>query len=140
MCIAYIDNALSSGSRSTVQSFSLRGAANARTVPNFDLDYLHTTLGNSKAPSDDADREALAKFLKDKEAMDHFAHYYNRFAAHNQGQEFAETQTQCTENRVTEYGKVRKVICFRFVLYYLVSEIMTYRILSNSSPLSSYPF
>jgi len=112
-----------------------RGAANARTVPNFDLDYLHTTLGNSKAPSDDADREALAKFLKDKEAMDHFAHYYNRFAAHNQGQEFAETQTQCTENRVTEYGKVRKVICFRFVLYSILFPKLYLTVLSRSPPL-----
>jgi len=86
------------------------GTANVRTLPNFDLDYLHTTLGNSKAPDNDVDREALATFIKDKEAMDHFAHYYNRFAAHNQGQEYAETQTLCTENRVNEYGKVRDFV------------------------------
>ena len=72
--------------------------------------------------------------------MDHFAHYYNRFAAHNQGQEFAETQTQCTENRVTEYGKVRKAICFRFVLYSILFPKLYLTALSHSSPLFPYLF
>ena len=73
--------------------------------------------------------------------MDHFAHYYNRFAAHNQGQEYAETQTHCTENRVNEYGKVRRfdvafrlyMYCFQFILRILFL-ITTFLFLFSLSP------
>mmetsp|Transcript_8677 Transcript_8677/g.19624 ORF Transcript_8677/g.19624 Transcript_8677/m.19624 type:complete len:705 (-) Transcript_8677:2842-4956(-) len=87
----------------------INNAANAgpaRNVPAFDLDYIYTTLGESKSPPDEADAKALSAFLRAKEEMDHFAHYYNRFAAHNQGQNYAESQSPCTENRINNFSRV----------------------------------
>ena len=68
------------------------------------LDYIREALENKAT---DTAVGALFEHISTKhEELDRFAHYYNRFVAHHQGQQFAEGQCDCVNNRVDAFQKL----------------------------------
>jgi len=64
-----------------------------------DLDFLTRTLEEG---IDVPDATAMLQQLKE---LERYAHYYNRFVAHGQGQRFAESQCRCLESRAENYSQ-----------------------------------
>jgi ariadne-1 len=73
----------------------------AERQDRFDLEYLCETLEEGGELEKDAQG-----LLEKKQDMDRFAHYYNRFFVHGQGQCFAETQGACLHGRINNYTLV----------------------------------
>jgi len=72
------------------------------TVPPFDLDYIYNSLKTEARQNGSQLQIDIETFNSNKEKMDRFAHYYNRFTAHEQGQRYAESQIPHIERRMDE--------------------------------------
>ena len=76
------------------------------------LDYIHDALmwAESKEQTQDKSnpsREVMIQNIdRKKKEMRTLSHYYNRFVAHNQGQEFALNQTSCVSFRADEFNSI----------------------------------
>ena len=76
------------------------------------LDYVHDALmwAESKEQTHDKSnpsREVMIQNIdRKKKEMRTLSHYYNRFVAHNQGQEFALKQTSCVSSRADEFNSI----------------------------------
>jgi IBR domain, a half RING-finger domain/Ariadne domain len=67
-----------------------------------------------------------------------FAHYYNRYVFHNQGQEFADNQCECVANRASNYSHFSKIKSAADTdFFYTANErlVKSRRILKYSYPL-----
>jgi len=61
----------------------------------------------SKSGGTDATTHAMLEDIaRTQERMGHVSHYYNRFVAHHQGQQFAEGQCGCVRSRADDFSKI----------------------------------
>ena len=79
------------------------GQPQREQLPPVNIDYIRTALSER---NNDGDDTVLNDFLRKYRQMERFAHYYNRFAAHNQGQQFAEGQSGCIRGRADNFYKI----------------------------------
>jgi hypothetical protein len=56
--------------------------------------------------------EILQRLLEKQKAINRFAHYYNRYIAHSEGQAYADNQCECIANRAIEYVSTGNCLSF----------------------------
>lgn len=71
-------------------------------TPPINQDYVCDALKER----DDSDLLGFHHILQKQKELERFAHYYNRFAAHHQGQDFAEGQCGCVRGQAEDFYKV----------------------------------
>jgi len=76
------------------------------------LDYVREAMEEKSLAGggDDTERTMLHDLTTRQEQMEQFAHYYNRFVAHSQGQQFAEGQCGCVQGRADDFCKISGII------------------------------
>jgi hypothetical protein len=80
------------------------------------LEYVRDAIewrreeGDDNASKSGATNAATHAMLEDiartQERLRHLSHYYNRFVAHHQGQQFAEGQCGCVRRRADDFSKI----------------------------------
>jgi hypothetical protein len=82
-------------------------------LARMDLDYL---IGSVRPESEGAQSSEYAldvnlypELASRHKKLNRFAHYYNRYVFHRQGQHFAENQCECVINRATNYSQMSKL-------------------------------
>ena len=101
-----LDRMLANGvARAGGQAINL--GANPLDMPlllgRMDIDYVDETL---QQPTTYCTEAVVENLRQSRQELHRFAHYYNRYVAHSQGQSFAENQCDCLAGRALDFTRM----------------------------------